>query len=231
MTDFVDQRLWWQNSAYDWTSMSCKWVFEPPQGRRFVPTCLTSITLLTEQVDTYTSGSTITFDVNGVPTIVKDETPKIKKWFAICLRLNHGRNTGNTVSASGFDQRSIAERKHNREHLRSVELEGGTGFSWCVRLLKLGFPEDYATRLFETFGTDSKRVVIEWQNVHGSIIDLVIAMAPVQLPAYILLWLLEWLHPEWQVHTEHLRVSLIISVVKSIREIRFGRERSTSNKK
>lgn len=58
--------------------------------------------------------------------------------------------------------------------------------------------------------------------MHGKILAIALAMAPLDLPAYVLLWIINWL-PGMQNHTEYKKVNLIIDVVRSRRALLFQR--------
>jgi hypothetical protein len=58
------------------------------------------------------------------------------------------------------------------------------------------------------------------QTMHAQILDIVIAMAPLDLPTYILLWIIEWLPRGTERSSELQRISLITNIVKSIRRVK-----------
>jgi len=61
---------------------------------------------------------------------------------------------------------------------------------------------------------------LRWKRVHAEILQTVIALAPHNLPTYVLLWIFNWF-PYWtRVHSDFLRVSLISNIIESIRRIK-----------
>jgi hypothetical protein len=61
---------------------------------------------------------------------------------------------------------------------------------------------------------------LQWPKVHAMILDAVITLAPLQLPAYILLWIFDWLPWIERAHVELKKIRLIESVIGSIRRVK-----------
>ena len=51
------------------------------------------------------------------------------------------------------------------------------------------------------------------------IIGICLALAPLELPPYVLLWIVDWL-PRYDLLSHHAKIHLIESVVKSIRKLK-----------
>ena len=65
--------------------------------------------------------------------------------------------------------------------------------------------------------------LLTWPLVHAQILDIVIALAPLDLPCYELLFVVDWL-PHWErAHRQYRKVKLIASIVKSIERVRLRR--------
>jgi len=64
-----------------------------------------------------------------------------------------------------------------------------------------------------------------WRVIHALIVDIVVAMAPLNLPGYVLLWIIDWL-PMMRAHTEYKKISLITRVIASIRCIDASRSKT-----
>lgn len=54
---------------------------------------------------------------------------------------------------------------------------------------------------------------------HADIINICLALAPLDLPPYVLLWIMDWL-PNYDRLSHHKKIELIESVVKSIRAVK-----------
>jgi len=55
---------------------------------------------------------------------------------------------------------------------------------------------------------------------HNKIVNAVIAMAPLELPGYVLMWILEWSTPVWLEYlSEPYRIKLIQNIITSRRRI------------
>ena len=54
---------------------------------------------------------------------------------------------------------------------------------------------------------------------HPDIIGICLALAPLDLPPYVLLWIVDWL-PRYDLLSHHKKIHLIESVVKSIRKLK-----------
>ncbi len=59
------------------------------------------------------------------------------------------------------------------------------------------------------------------RHAQPDIIDICLALAPFQLPAYVLLWIMDWL-PNFDRLSHYKKIHLIQSVVKSIRQIKVS---------
>lgn len=71
----------------------------------------------------------------------------------------------------------------------------------------------------------ARNSVYQWRTVHGIILDTVLALEPLQLTAYVLLWILDFF-PHWEVaHTEYRKVTLIVAIINSMRRIKAARTR------
>ena len=68
---------------------------------------------------------------------------------------------------------------------------------------------------------------LEWRKVQPLIVDICIGLAPLNLPIYVLLWIIDWLPHLERAHKEVKKVRLIESVVGSIRKVETSR-RSTA---
>jgi hypothetical protein len=91
--------------------------------------------------------------------------------------------------------------------VKSLELHPsvtGVGIRWTT-------PQD---RLVQTANSFRKIVYEQWQNMHAEIVDIVIALGPVKLPAYVVLWTVDWL-PGMMSHNELRKITLIANVIKS----------------
>ena len=60
---------------------------------------------------------------------------------------------------------------------------------------------------------------LQWPVIHALILDIVIAMSPLNLPAYILLWIIDWFPYLERRHTEYRKVTHIIRIIESIRRV------------
>ena len=54
------------------------------------------------------------------------------------------------------------------------------------------------------------------------IIGICLALAPLELPPYVLLWIVDWL-PRYDLLSHHKKIHLIESVVRSIRKLNVAR--------
>jgi len=61
---------------------------------------------------------------------------------------------------------------------------------------------------------ETRRVLIHWQ-----LVDIVLALAPLDLPGYVLLWICDWL-PYFANESEHYKITLITNTIDSIRRRR-----------
>ena len=57
------------------------------------------------------------------------------------------------------------------------------------------------------------------QFAQPDIIGICLALAPLNLPPYVLLWIIDWL-PRYDLLSHHKKIQLIESVVKSIRKVK-----------
>ena len=57
------------------------------------------------------------------------------------------------------------------------------------------------------------------QFAQPDIIGICLALAPLELPPYVLLWIVDWL-PRYDLLSHHKKIHLIESVVQSIRKLK-----------
>ena len=57
------------------------------------------------------------------------------------------------------------------------------------------------------------------QFAQPEIIGICLALAPLELPPYVLLWIVDWL-PRYDLLSHHKKIHLIESVVQSIRKLK-----------
>lgn len=69
----------------------------------------------------------------------------------------------------------------------------------------------------------ARNIDLRWQVVHKVILETVVAMAPLALPAYVLLWIIDWLPDYDKVHGALKKVSLIQSIIESTRRVLAAR--------
>jgi hypothetical protein len=69
-----------------------------------------------------------------------------------------------------------------------------------------------------------RNVKMRWCVIHPLIVDIVIALAsaPLNLPAYVLLWIIDWLPHLERAHSELKKIRLIANVIESIRRVKTG---------
>jgi hypothetical protein len=60
---------------------------------------------------------------------------------------------------------------------------------------------------------------LRWCNVHAMILNTVIALAPLDLPGYVLLWTINCLPWLEQVHGDLRKITLITAIIASIRRV------------
>jgi len=60
----------------------------------------------------------------------------------------------------------------------------------------------------------------QWCHAHAIIVDIVMALAPLNIPCWVLLWIVDWLPRVAQVGTELLKIRLIERVTESMRNAR-----------
>jgi hypothetical protein len=63
-----------------------------------------------------------------------------------------------------------------------------------------------------------------WHKPQAVIIDICIALASLNLPVYVLLWIVDWLPEMARAHTEFFKVDIIESALTSIQRVRKARE-------
>jgi hypothetical protein len=66
----------------------------------------------------------------------------------------------------------------------------------------------------------SRNGSFQWCHAHAMIVDIVIALAPLGIPCWVLLWIVDWLPHVAQVGTDLLKIRLIERVTESMRKIR-----------
>jgi hypothetical protein len=82
---------------------------------------------------------------------------------------------------------------------------------------------DMTTWLLPNDGLDqmcARNADLLWTKVHAMIFDIVIALAPLNLSIYVLLWIIDWLPHLERAHAEVKKVRLIESVMNSIRKVK-----------
>lgn len=62
--------------------------------------------------------------------------------------------------------------------------------------------------------------LLVWHKVHGLLLDVVLALAPLDLSAYVLLWLVEWLPHLARAHSARRKLLHISRIVESIHRVR-----------
>jgi hypothetical protein len=62
----------------------------------------------------------------------------------------------------------------------------------------------------------------QWRTVHARILSFAIAFAPLCLPAYVQLWILDW-EPRCYLSRPIWKIQLIQSVIESVRKVRRER--------
>jgi len=110
-------------------------------------------------------------------------------------------------------------QSQNRKILADAVAEGSKDdFFYCVRCLDLAFPGEVEQRIADTFGADL------WPYVRFYYRETVIALLPLELSAYVFLWILEWL-PEFRVAREQKRkVYMIAGLIASRRQVLQSRD-------
>ena len=114
----------------------------------------------------------------------------------------------------------LAGQIDNRGFLERVTREGGStdDFFYCVKWLNLAFPGEVEKRVADTFGADV------WRYVRFYYRETVIALLPLELSAYLCLWILEWL-PEFRVaRCDRRKIELIAGFIASRRRVINGRQ-------
>ena len=87
------------------------------------------------------------------------------------------------------------------------------------------FPFDFLDVVQARFNKMCERnVKMRWCVIHPLIVDIVIALAsaPLNLPAYVLLWIIDWLPHLERAHSELKKIRLIANVIESIRRVKTG---------
>jgi len=144
-------------------------------------------------------------------------------YYRIEFRLRDGSSRGNTVAFPYLDRKDesaiVAAHLVNRGLLERVAREGASSddFFYCVKWLNLAYPGEVERRIAGTFGPDV------WPYVRFYYREVVIALLPLDLSAYVFMWILEWL-PEFRVaRCDRRKIELIAGFVTSRRRLMNGR--------
>jgi hypothetical protein len=149
---------------------------------------------------------------------VHDDYYRYGVWF----RLRHGGNQGNTVAYNGTRKNredTIDWAAENCQHLERVRRDGSDDdFFYCVKWLNLAYPGEVVSRVKDTFGDQA------WKFVRPYFREVVLTILPLELPAYVVMWILDAM-PEFLVaQVEKTKIDLIVSLVNSRRRVFAARE-------
>lgn len=61
---------------------------------------------------------------------------------------------------------------------------------------------------------------LTWRKVHALIVDVVVALFPLRLPVYVVLWIVDFLPGIARAHRQYRKVMLIEGVTASMRRLR-----------
>jgi hypothetical protein len=129
--------------------------------------------------------------------------------------LDHGASI-DAVDVFGHTPLCVAHY-HTQPRVAAVLLRRG------ANMHKRPLPYVYCDR---SSNRRTKYVGTFWVVIHAQILDIVIALAALDLPAYVLLWIMDWVPRLFCFAdvpaeiTEHRKISLIMRVVESIRSVR-----------
>jgi hypothetical protein len=128
--------------------------------------------------------------------------------------------TNTTITSAKFG------RGHCNEYRPAAafcDLLWANNYTLCELDFELGWRLDID---FEVARLCKRNTALAWPSVQRLIIDIVVALAPLNLPGYVLLWIIDWLPHLARLHAELKKISLIVNVIGSIR-----RRRSSDNGK
>lgn len=97
--------------------------------------------------------------------------------------------------------------------------------------IKTAFKNNFSLREFNFASLESTFIKsieernsrLQWGVIHPRLLDLSIAMSPLNLPPYVLLWIIDFL-PEFAFVSHHRKIHLLESIARSIRKIRHEDE-------
>ena len=141
------------------------------------------------------------------------------KYFTIWAR-NPGGNLGNTVSATFNEaeaERFYVDNYKFVKRMRTMEVFGDCTFAFCVKWLALAYPGEVEQRLAQTFGPYT------WALAYPYYLETVMALLPLDLPAYVVLWMLDWFD-KFRVAPEIRKVQFVEALRQSRRAILARRE-------
>jgi len=104
--------------------------------------------------------------------------------------------------------------------MRTMEVFGDCTFAFCVKWLALAYPGEVEQRISETFGPYT------WALVYPYYLETVMALLPLDLPAYVVLWMLDWFD-KFRVAPEIRKVQFVEALRQSRRAILARRETRT----
>jgi hypothetical protein len=67
--------------------------------------------------------------------------------------------------------------------------------------------------------TMERNAQVCWANIHPLLVNVTIAMTSLNLPVYVILWIIDWLPHIHAAHTEYRKVRVIAGVADSIRRV------------
>lgn len=91
---------------------------------------------------------------------------------------------------------------------------------WNWSLLTFNMPRDNAFRN----SIRERNRSLQWRLVQPKILDICVAMAPLQLPPYVLLWIIDWLPFYEAAVSHHKKIALIENINNSCVRIYERRE-------
>lgn len=155
-------------------------------------------------------------------TVISERTASCGKYFTIWAR-NIGGNVGNTVSATFNEpdaERIYVENYRFVKSMRTKEVNGDCTFAYCVKWVALAYPGEVEQRIAQTFGPYT------WALAYPYYLETVMALLPLDLPAYIVLWMLDWFD-KFRVAPEIRKVQFVEALRQSRRAILARREART----
>lgn len=138
--------------------------------------------------------------------------------FRVTARCQYGEFS-RTVSCKSDNPRAekfYAENYELVKHMRT-KWRGDCTFAFCVKWLALAYPGEVEQRISETFGPYT------WQLAYPYYLETVMALLPINLPAYVVLWILDWLD-KFRVAPEIRKVQFVEALRQSRRAILARRE-------